>query len=301
MTLMSRLLSAAPETNRARLLRAAKSLGLIGSSGADSVARVLSRLCDPRVGGSEIAALIENHPVLCVRVLRVANSAYYGQQRSVSTIKQAVLLLGLSAIRGIAAAACVDRATPRRTPGDLADMPALLRHSLATAVAAESLARCHHEPLASEAFIAGVLHNLGVALQVSVDRSGITAMLEERRRNPAREIRALESQFATVHHEECVAAILDAWQLPDALVAATGYHHHPSVAPQAHRSLAYLVSLGASLALASGHTFSLEPATLAEPNLEALEMLGLGARELERVTTELPGKVGNLGRALFGS
>jgi HD-like signal output (HDOD) protein len=298
---MSSISTVKPQVDRARLLQAATSLGLIGSGGTDSGARLLSRLCDPRVGGSEVALLIGNHPVLCARVLRVANSAYYGQQRSVTTIKQAVLLLGLAAIRGIAAAACVDRATPRRTQTDLADMPALLRHSLATAVAAESLARFEHESIASEAFIAGVLHNLGVAIQVSIDRSGVTAMLEERRRNPARDIRILESEFATVRHEDCVAAILDAWQLPEALVAATGYHHDPSRAPPAHRVLASLVSLGASLALASGHTFSLEPAAHAEPSLEAPSVLGLTTRELEQVTTELPEKVANLGRALFGS
>jgi HD-like signal output (HDOD) protein len=180
-------------------------------------------------------------------------------------------------------------------------MPALLRHSLATAVAAEALARFEHESIASEAFIAGVLHNLGVAIQVCIDRSGVTAMLEERRRNPARDIRAVESQFATVRHEDCVAAILDAWQLPEALVAATGYHHDPSAAPPAHRVLALLVSLGASLALASGHTFSLEPAAPAEPSPEALGVLGLTARELEQVTTELPEKVESLARALFGT
>jgi HD-like signal output (HDOD) protein len=290
-----------PQVDRTRLLQAATSLGLIGSGGADCVARLLSRLCDPGVSSSEIAALIENHPVLCARVLRVANSAYYGRQRNITTIKQAVLLLGLAAIRGVAAAACVDRATPRRTQIGLADMPALLRHSLATAVAAESLARLRHPAIAPEAFIAGVLHNLGVAIQVSLDRAGVTAMLEERRRNPARDIRTLESQFATVRHEDCVAAILDVWQLPEALVVATGYHHDPSAAPPAHRVLACLVSLGAHLALASGYTFSLEPAMNAAPDLKAPDVLGFTAQELEQVALELPEKVENLGCALFGS
>jgi HD-like signal output (HDOD) protein len=289
--------------DRARILQAAESLGLIGS-GAESLARLLSKLCDSRASGEEIAVLIENHPVLCARVLRVANSAYYGQQRSITTVKQAVLLLGVNAIRGVAAAACVDRATPRRMHGNPVDMPALLRHSLATAVAADSLARLTHQHLASEAFIAGVLHNLGVAVQINIDRAGVNSMIDARQRDPTRGMRALEADHVCVRHEDCVAAILDAWELPEALVVATGCHHDPGAAPQAHRDLATLVSLGATLALASGHTFSLEieaEAAVLERELQAARRLGIGAQELDRITTGLPETVQNLQRALFGT
>jgi HD-like signal output (HDOD) protein len=287
-----------PQIDRARVLQAATSLGLIGS-GADSVARLMNKLCDAQADSNEIAALIETHPILCARVLRVANSAYYGQQRAVTTIKQAVLLLGLSAVRGVAAAACVDRATSRATEADLADMPALLRHSLATAVAADTLARIKHETLAAEAFIAGLLHNLGVAVQTRLDRPGVSAIIDARRLDTTRDIRALESEHSAVCHEECVAAILDAWQLPESVVMATGYHHNPNEAPAAYRELATLVSLGAALALASGHTFSLEPAAADNQTAaEAARQLGLTADDLERIAAELPERVENLRRAL---
>jgi HD-like signal output (HDOD) protein len=230
----------------------------------------------------------------------VANSAYYGQQRAVTTIKQAVLLLGLSAVRGIAAAACVDRATSRAMEADLTDMPALMRHSLATAIASDGLARIKHEPLAAEAFIAGLLHNLGVAVQTRLDRPGVAAILHARRQEITRDIRALESEHAAVCHQECVAAILEAWQLPEAMVVATGYHHNPEEAPPAHRELATLVSMGAKLALASGHTFSLEPAAATDNQTIArsAQRLGLTPDDIERIAAELPTKVEQLHRAL---
>ncbi len=290
--------TAKPQIDRASMLQAATSLGLIGSD-ADSLARLMSKLCDSLADSNEIAALIETHPVLCARVLRVANSAYYGQQRAITTVKQAVLLLGLSAVRGIAAAACVDRATSRATQADLTDVPALLRHSLATAIAADALARIKHETLASEAFIAGLLHNLGVAVQTRVDGPGVAAIIEARRRDTTRGIRALESEHAAVCHEECVAAILDAWQLPRSMVVATGCHHNPNDAPLAHRELAILVSLGAALALASGHTFSLEPAAADSQTVaRSAQQLGLTADDLGRIAAELPERVENLHRAL---
>jgi HD-like signal output (HDOD) protein len=294
---MTQASSAKPQVDRALVLQAAASLGLLGS-GASSLARLMSMLCDQKVSGQEIASLIENHPVLCARVLRVANSAYYGQLRSVTTIKRAVLLLGLDGVRGIAAAACVDRAMPRRTKVALIDMPALLRHSLATAVAAESLARIRHPSLASEAFIAGVMHNLGVAVQVCIDTSGINAMIEARRADPVRNIRELEFEHSTVRHEECVAIIFDDWQLPDSLVAATGHHHNPVESPEAHRELTTLVHLGAMLALGSGHTFSLEPAPV-KLDLHAADRIGLCESDLDSVATALPERVESLLGALL--
>jgi HD-like signal output (HDOD) protein len=298
--MMTSVTSVRPQVDRDRVLQAATALGLVGSAGADSIARLIAKLCDPDFTAADVAVLVGNHPVLCARVLRVANSAYYGQQRNITTVKQAVLLLGSSAIRGIAAAACVERATPGRGKDDLADIAALMRHSLATAIAAESLARLRRPDLSGEAFIAGVLHNLGVAVQVSIDKPGVMAMLDARKTVPTRQIRVLESQFASVRHEDCVAAVLDAWHLPENLVAATGYHHYPSAAPVEHRDLASLVNLGTTLALATGHTFALEPAPCAERESETAARLKLTAEELEQVKLELPRKVEELHSALFG-
>lgn len=288
-----------PPVDDTVILNAATSLGLIGS-GADSLARLMRMLCDPGVSGAEIAALIENHPVLCARVLRVANSAYYGQQRTITTIKQAVPILGLSAIRGVAAAVCIDRAAPRRTDGEVVNMSALLRHSLATAVGADSLAKLGRTGVASEAFIAGVLHNLGVPVQVCIDPTGVTAMATAFCQSPTQSVRLMEADHVCVDHEACGASVLDAWQLPDSLVAVAMHHHEPGAAPAAHRTLVSLVNLSSSLALATGHTFPLEPAHIAYDE-GALAQLGLAREALEELARGLPERVENLRRALLGS
>ncbi len=84
--------------------------------------------------------LIENQPSLCIRILRVANSPYYGQRREVTTIQKAANLLGRDALRCIAAAAAVDGTMSRRLRTVLPDPAAFVAHSLATAAAAQSLA-----------------------------------------------------------------------------------------------------------------------------------------------------------------
>jgi HD-like signal output (HDOD) protein len=286
-----------PAIDRAQILKAAATLGILGS-GADSVPRMLALLCDPQVDGSEIAALIASQPSMYARVLRVANSPYYGYPRSITTMERALLLLGRDAVRSIAAATCFDRTLTRCKKGTPIDMQAMARHSLATAAAAEALAMIARRPMASEAFIAGLLHNLGIAVQLHLDPRGIDSMIEAQRNGAACGIRELESKHAIVGHEECLAVVFEAWQMPDALVAAAGHHHAPMNAPEPHRDVTALVNLGANLGLAIGSCYTLEPAPL-ERYLPAMLSLGLTDEDLDAVAAQLPARVTELGSALF--
>lgn len=272
-------------------------MGVIGS-GAYTASRIMATLCNPNVHASQVVALVGHEPALYARVLRVANSAYYGQSRSITSLDRALLLLGLDAVRGIAAAACLDRAAPRDGVHTLVDMTALVSHSLATAAAAESLARIQHQVLAPEAFIGGLLHNLGIVVQMQLDSSGIQAMIDDRRSDATRDMRMLESERSVVGHEECVAVIFEAWQLPESLIEAARHHHDPMAAGEPHRKLAALINLGTNLGLASGNTFVLEPAPVAR-NVQAMACLGLDDGQIDDVAAALPARVDELRRALL--
>jgi HD-like signal output (HDOD) protein len=286
-----------PTIGPKQILKAAACVGFLGA-GASSAARMMAILCAPHVDDRDVASVIKKEPAICARVLRVANSTYYGQARVISSLERALPVLGQDAVRGIAAAACMCQAVTSRPPGDLLDIKALLWHSLATASAAESLARIRHESLAAEAFIVGLLHNLGVVIQRQLDGPGIDAMIRARQMDESCEIRALESQYAAIGHEECIALILDAWQLPEALVAAVRHHHDPMAAPVAHRDLAGLVNLGAQLAVSSGCTFALEP-VYGRCSARVLAHLELSADDVDGVALELPERAARLGNALF--
>jgi HD-like signal output (HDOD) protein len=232
------------------------------------------------------------------RVLRVANSSYYGHPRSITTMERALFVLGRDAVRGIAAATCFDRTMARSMKGTAIDIKAVARHSLTTAAAAEALATIARRPMASEAFIAGLLHNLGIAVQVQLDPRGIHAMIDANRDGAVCEIRVLESMHAIVGHEECLAVVFEAWQMPESLVAAAGNHHAPMNAPECHRDLTALVNLGANLGLAIGSCYTLEPAPM-ERHLPAMLWLGLTDEHLDSVAAKLPARVTELGSALF--
>jgi HD-like signal output (HDOD) protein len=286
-----------PSIDRAQILKAAAALGVLGT-GADAAPRIMAALCDPAVSAGQVAALVRKEPALYARVLRVANSPYYGQSRSITTIDRALVLLGVDAVRGIAAAACLDRSMPRRGEDSVVDIKSVVRHSIATAAAAESLARIRRPALAAEAFIAGLLHNLGIVVQLHLDAPGIRAMIRLREAGDLRAMRALESDCAAIGHEDCVGVIFEAWQLPESLIAAARDHHDPMAAAPLHRELAALINLGATLALAGGSTFGLEPSPVAR-NASAMAWLELDDEQLDGVALDMRARVAALRSALL--
>jgi len=285
-----------PAVGAAEILRAAGTLGLLGGS-AHAAPRILALLCDPGVDSRQVAALIEREPGLSLRVLRVANSAYYGMSRSVTSVNRALLLLGLDAVRGIAAAACMDRTLRAAQQLLPVDVDALVRHSLAVAAAGESLARHGARAAASEAFMAGLLHNLGVAVQLSL-RADLSERLKSALQcHPEGSIRAAEAAVGLPSHEHCIGVVLEQWQFPFALVEAARQHHLPLAAAAAHRQLAAIVHLGLTLAGQAGWSCELEPAPRA-PEPALLRAAGLDPAVLEAVAAELPARVDGLSQVL---
>src|SRR6185369_18047552 len=103
-------MSSRHETERsvtdAEILKAASAPGVLGAS-AYAAPVILATLYKPDVSAREVAQVIGQEPGMTASVLRVANSALYGQSRVVGTIDRAVLLLGLDTVRGVAAAWCM--------------------------------------------------------------------------------------------------------------------------------------------------------------------------------------------------
>ncbi len=164
----------------------------------------------------QLRELLRVDPTLAVRVLKVANSAFYGS-RSISSIDRALTVLGAVAVVGIAMAARFDRSI---APGcaQSAQFQSLRRHSLMTGVAAKLLAtRADAGPWDGEgAFLLGLLHDLGWLVQLQIER--------ERRLRP----HEAGTLTPTAHTEHALlsAALFAHWQLPEQFIDAAFDHHH---------------------------------------------------------------------------
>lgn len=279
------------------ILIAATEIGALGP-GKATLPLVLAALCSTETAAADVSRVIAQEPGLAARVLRVANSAYYGLAGKVSTLERAFVLLGGDAVRGIAAAACLDRAASRALDRSPIGLPQMLRHSIATATAAEMLARgSTHRRAASEAFIAGLLHDFGVAVQVRVDRAAVDRLIAGITSGAPEPVRAAEARAHCVGHERCVALVFESWKLPPNLVGAVLHHHEPLAAPAGSRVVSALVNVANHVAISAGLGYVLEPHN-ADSSAAAVEFLKLPEELIERVTQELPPRVDELQQLL---
>jgi len=192
----------------------------------------------------QLRELLRVDPALAVRVLKVANSAFYGS-RSISSIDRALAVLGAVAVAGIALAARFDGSL---APGCAASeqFGHLRRHSLMTAVAARLLAtRAAVSPWDGEsAFLLGLLHDLGWLVQLQIER--------ERRLRPREGGDPAPS--GRTEHELLSAALFAHWQLPAQFIDAARHHHRlPETEPTSFGSA--LLAVAEQCALYGGDAF----------------------------------------------
>ena len=264
------------------ILKAAAKLGVLG--GRASAAQTLRLLTNPAVSVADVARSIDQEPTLAARVLRVANSAYYGLQREISTVESAAVMLGLDVLRAIAAAACFDSALMQSRNSGTTSVEELRGHCIASAVAADALARQCHRELAPTAFMAGLLHDFGILILLALEADEGDEGAGQSRPT----------------HEHCAALTFEVWGLPDALVAAARHHHQPEKSPEAHRRMAAIVHLADAVAKASGFGLAVDGPSTIPSQAAAMAVLGLGNDAITELTDALPERVGQLSRALSG-
>jgi putative nucleotidyltransferase with HDIG domain len=188
---------------------------------AEQVLRIVS---DRKAGAADVARVVETDPALAARVMRLANSPYYGAPRRVSNTRHAIVMLGVDTVRGLAVSAACSLLDGRADLGP----DGFWRHAITTACASSVIARMVGLPT-SDAFSAGLLHDLGAVL---LHRRNAAAF-EEAMTSPsmAEQVAAEIANFGVTHADEGAAA-LDAWGFPAPFVEAVAFHQHGVEEPQ---------------------------------------------------------------------
>ncbi|OHD74329.1 MAG: hypothetical protein A2V99_07360, partial [Spirochaetes bacterium RBG_16_67_19] len=225
----------------------------------------LIELCNrPENGLQEIARLINQDPALSERVLRLVNSAFYSLKQKITTIGEALLLLGLEAVKNIAISSSVYQVFQGPPARHGLDLKNFWWHSVRCGVIARRLAVKTAYASPDEAFLAGLMHDIGKILLWSSFRreyAGTGGGL------PAAERRL------GLTHAEAGAWLIGRWQLPTFLPDAVRYHHEAVERIVVSFPLVRLV-FAANLLAGEGGL----PA--------AVQALGLAARDLESLRAE---------------
>jgi putative nucleotidyltransferase with HDIG domain len=202
--------------------------------------RVVQIVDDPDSGAADVAAAASVDAALTARMLRMANSAYYGLSGRVGTPGFAITVLGFATVRSLAAAAAAGLTE------DANGVPTgFWNHAAATATAA-SLVAPRIGARKPEAFCLGLLHDLGSALLHRCDPDGYEEMVGNALA-AGESVSLAERRVYGLSHEDAAARVLAAWRFPDELCRAVAAHHgDPTAAPSA---LAKALIAGEALAL----------------------------------------------------
>lgn len=230
---------------------------------------------DPETTGLKLQGIIERDPGLAAQILRIANSAAYGQSGKVADLRRAVHLLGTQKIAELALAAGCSSGFRRFETRMLRHID-FWEHSFACAQLARAIAPSFGVT-PSEAYAAALLHDIGYLVLFamrSADMHEIFEIAHENKLEPC----AVETEYLGFDHAHLGEALLRAWSLPEGICRAAGWHHdaaNSATAPLA--AVVYLANRAANLA----ETWSDENESSDQDTLDAIgQRLGYSAEEL---------------------
>jgi HD-like signal output (HDOD) protein/GGDEF domain-containing protein len=207
--------------------------------------RVLELSQDQDCTVNELAETIRFDQGLSAKILKTVNSSFFGLRTKCGTIDKALVVLGMRELRNLALGfSLVPAMEAAYTEGF--DPVDYWRRGIYSAVAAKIIAQRAAREVADEAFLGGLLQDIGIMAMLQALGHPYEQVLQsatiDHRRLAALEIRAFDMQ-----HPEVGALLARKWQLPDELSVPIRFHERPTAAPPELREVVRCVSLGNSV------------------------------------------------------
>ncbi len=206
-------------------------------------------LSDPNSSFTDLARVIETDQGIVTRVLKMANSPYYGLSGNVSSVQHASVVLGSKTLMEVLNLACSSELLAKTLPGYDLDTGDLWMHSLAVANASRIIAKKVHPSLEQDAFAAGLIHDVGKII--------LDPYVLERKDEFQAFVRAgkesflsAEKQILGFDHAELASEVCKRWKIPDHIALSIRCHHDPT--PSGGDDLSYIVHMADAVALMSG-------------------------------------------------
>jgi HD-like signal output (HDOD) protein len=262
------------------------------------VALAIMRLAeDPTSTGDDLERVLSSDPPLSARVLRIVNSAFYGVRREVTSIGTAIVVLGFSAVKNVAVAASLSRMFRVGTLAGHFEARDLWTHSIAVAAASRLVAARVGGVDEGDAFLAGLLHDIGVIVELQACRTEFAAVVAAVAADATADFRDAETRHLGATHEAFGESLCRSWRFPADLQRVCGHHHRPLALATESRRMTAIVHVADHLAAAArvGYTRTVEGAG---PQPDVLAWLGLTGADLDALRAALPGLVDDVMPAL---
>ena len=194
-----------------------------------TVANVMTVTANPESSANDLMQVVIGDQTMCSTILKVANSAFFGIPRGVSTIERAVVVLGHEEIRNIVIGKAIFSCFPKLSQENKNTVSLFWEHAFTCGLAAKIMADHLHLP-SSELFVAGLIHDIGKLVMLMAFPYDYPILQELS--NPCNLDNCAEerSRFS-IGHDKVGLQLAERWLLPEQLCMAIGFHHSPQNAP----------------------------------------------------------------------
>ncbi len=238
---------------------------------------------DPKSGFKEIAKIIETDQAIAAKVLKVANSAYYGLSGMVNSIHQATVVLGYETLEQVITMVSSSSMLGKQLKGYRLNAGVLWRHSLAVAMASRIIAQKRAPSMEGDAFSVGLIHDAG---KLALDQHILKKKkeIDDFLNNVEMNFRKAEHNVLGFDHTEIAYDLCQKWKLPTTHAEAMRYLVSPE--DSGDNQLAHIVHVADYIAkqaeYGSGPAFDEEPL-----HPQSLDTLQLKPKHLEEFTAEM--------------
>ena len=194
-----------------------------------TVLKISELINDPNSSAKDLARIIADDQVLTARLLKLVNSSFYGFPQRISTITNAIVLLGFDAIRSLLLTTSVFDLFAGRNKKRIQEQEKFWDHSLGCAVGAKVIGNYLRLDKIEELFVSGLLHDIGKIVEMLYISEEYAKVIAAIRKNNILMITA-ERNVLGYSHAEIGKLLADKWNLPAKLEQVIAHHHEPAAA-----------------------------------------------------------------------
>jgi len=258
--------------------------------------RLLSVSRDPKAHAGDLATICEMDKSTSARLLRAANSVYFATENRdrVDSLKDAIVRIGFGVAEEIILSSTVSSLL--KSSSTIADYSAnaLWRHSIAVAIASRLLYNSRFSSGNLDAFIMGLLHDLGIAIEHQfLFEDGFQPALLQRFEKQSL-LSDEEEACMGVTHQEVGRAVAMKWNFPKHLVDAIGHHHDMDIQDDRNLAAIHVIRLAEYLCFIQHQGYSDFSEAYASILLESREVLSINDESLQAISDQMAREMANL-------
>ena len=258
-------------------------------------ARINSEMLKESLTARRLGAIISEDAALTAKILRLANSAFYGLSSQVVSVEKAIIILGFNAVKNLALSISIYLFFRKGIKTNI-DVQGLWNHCLGCAVAAKILVEKTDKRLGDDAFLFGVIHDIGKIILINnhlTEMEKVLGIMKEQKISQ----NAAENEVFGFTHQKLGGLLLKEWKFPENIIAGVRLHHdlppNPKKLDHDAAQTIRALCIGNQMAKALALGKSTDPGRMAIPP-QMWKFLGAGKDDLPALSARIKEEYGNI-------